>query len=86
MNEVKIVEAVRRWREHNDFSLDEIVEVLGSIRLSEISYEDMNEVVCSSGLYPRRILDTAFQKKKGSVMGKPRGNIGKRIVQLHFVW
>jgi len=78
VSEVKIVEAVRRWREHNGFSVDEIAEVLSSIRLSEISYQDMEEVVCPSGLYPQGILETTFQKKKGSsVMGKPRGNIGK---------
>ena len=76
VSEVKIVEAVKNWKDCNGLTLEEITDVLDSIRLSEISYSDMKAVVCPSGLYPETVLEAVNWKKEGYPGVKPRGNIG----------
>ncbi len=75
---MKIVKAVKRWRECNGFTVEEIAGVLESIRLSQMSPEDLKEVVSPCGLYSQSVLDSACCKKeKGAIGTKPRGYIGK---------
>lgn len=51
VDEIQIFQAVRRWKDHNNVSTEEMTDVLQCVRLTEIPPEDLQHVVLPSGLY-----------------------------------
>lgn len=62
-NELKIFEAVKKWKECNGFEVDEIADLLKCVRLSEISPNEIISTVCPSGLYPEAVTEEALRQK-----------------------
>ena len=55
VDEIDIFRAVQRWKDHNNASTEEMIDVLQSVHLNEIPPEDLQHVVLPSGLYSKLI-------------------------------
>ena len=76
-SETEIFKAVKKWKEFNNLEIDEITDVLKCVRLTEIPYKELMDVVQPSGLYSESAIEEAVQQGQG----QPRGKQGEVIQQ-----
>lgn len=81
VSETAIFEAVMKWKDYNDFEVQEITDVLECIRLSEIPTRELESVVRPSGMYSKSVLEEAVKLSlsPSNYLRKPRGKLGTYI-------
>ena len=77
--EVSVFRAVLRWKEHNKQSVEEMGDILKCVRLSEISPQELFEVVepCSLFDEPSILKAIRVQMKPDLEQMQPRGKYGQ---------
>lgn len=76
ISEIDIFEAVMRWKDYNGFETEDIEDVLGCIRLTEIPTPELQSVVEPSGVYSSSTIKEALQQSV--CLRQPRGkSLGK---------
>ena len=79
--ELAILQAVVRWKEHNEKSVEELAQVLEHVRLSEFSLQEIFNEVEPMELFSQESILTAvrLQYRPSVTQTCPRGRKGKCV-------